>query len=125
MRKRGVTGRDRHEHTRVEEPREPGLRSVLPCASQSPSVIGRVNVVETIIARLSGHLLEAAPSFFAFAVAISEHVVEPQPAVPGLAQTLKRKLMLVKQPNQSVPADPQERGRLLGRELAIDRFKTD
>lgn len=51
--------------------------------------------------------------------------MKSQPSMPGLAEALKRKLMFVQKPHESVSADSQERRCLLRRELTIDRLETD
>lgn len=122
---KGVAGRDGHENARVEERCETRHESLLPCASQSLCVVRRISVIETIVVRLPGHLVETTPPLLAFTVAVRQDVVQSQPAVPGLSQAFEWKLVFIQKAHQSVPTDSQERRRLLGRELAIDRFEAD
>lgn len=100
--------------------RGPNLR--LPRVGQGGSISVGIDIVKAVLVGLTSQIVEAGAPIRALALPVREHVVQSQSAMPRISQTIEREFVLVEEADERAPAHAEQAGRLLCRQLTIDRF---
>lgn len=93
-----------------------------PCLSQGDLVRIGSDVVQAVLVRLAGQLVESGSPIRPLAFPIGEHIVQSQSTMPRISQAIKWQFVLVQEANKRAAAHTKQTRRLLRGQLAIDRF---